>query len=831
VDGRGRRRIPEPMLVASGRQGRMTSRRSVQCAAMATTGSRTRRETAEIPVGIGGLSPFPLRGPVTCLRFLGRGFEVSLDQEKPELVLGRGYPPTVDAHFPFRTVSQRHAIAKREHGSLFVKDNNSHNGIYCSRGYRWGEYERTDELIAQVGGRFRIADIAVLGLDDELERLIKPLTDYCKEDAHRDVDRLLHAAAYWHPLIFLPHLPERVLELACQLHDLTARRERPFVVIDDVPESNEAIDDLFTRANCGTVFLDVEGREDLPQYFVERLFSQHYHLWPILTAESMDVVYHAVSKHLTGGWTPAPTASTRWAEHCSVEISSFHPFVPSAPTLEEPFVTIARILEGDRRPSELPPWEAWLGLCTLRALAAQRRLQRQLQALAGATTDPEKIVGPWPELPGWTFNAMAWALIGQHDDGDHVQLPWFVSGDDGNRRATFGSPLELGPAAVGARAMGLVLGPRAKDADVWEAMEQWPGLASDLSPAPPWFPEGRLWRWVPSTQVSRWLTVQCFGLKVHSFGPNGKAIVTHRAEPSLSGITFPGLVDPLIDAVDAVDFTDERVQAEWSQVFGDHEIGGTESAAAALRKRHRDWIDTLVRTPRPGEQGRRSRFDGVALLGFVSAFLEGAELVWAYDALMERELGVAGFAIGRLRELPDLPRSTVVAKLLRQLTPPDGDAMAVLAGARYLFERGYELELARAKLIEFANAELSPVATLSMMFPGEFAIALLEHVPDAALPVVRAQLRSDDESAATRIAAALVSIGAPWCRAELLAAYAEAVPCWTVVRVALGRLGADLPTDEPDQPRSGLEVRPGQWKDFDANLESFSGIRWPVFES
>jgi hypothetical protein len=788
------------------------------------------RDTAEIHVGIGGLSPFPPRGPVTSLRVLGRGFEVALDPNKTEFVIGRDYPPAVDAHLPFRRVSQQHATITRQRDGLLVKDMGSRNGIGSWSPGGWSEYERVEELIAHVGSRFRVADIALHCLDDELQELVDLLTRYCQPDAHGDVDQLLTVVPYWCPVVLLTLWPERAEALARALHAGTAKRDRPFTVIAEVPTSSEAIDDLLTRADCGTVFLDLADRAELPRYFVERLLSEHYHLWPIITASSQELLYPAIGQHFTPG--EGPTRGNRWNGHCTISLS---PPPPPEPSLQEPLLTIANILKGDEsRSSSIRPWEGWLGLCVLRALATQRRIQRRLEALIGSQSrfvsqfDPSSVVGPWAELPGWTFQAEDRALRAKHDDGDRLAIPWFNHTYSNGSFASFSRRPELHPWALGERVKALVLGPLAADETVWSAVDYSARVVENVAAPSTSFPEGRLWRWIPSAAVIRWSTNQAFGTKIIRYRDDGTKL-EYGGAPTLGGLEFLDLVEPLIDAVDAIDFTDARVQATWARAFGDDEVGGTPADAAAVRRRHRDWLDALVRAPAPDADHRESQPDRIALLGLVAGLLDGAELVWAYDAMIESDDFAAGFALDRLRHQPDLPRSSGVPALLRRLSPPEGDVGAVLSATRYLFERGYELELAREKLVEFANAELDPIRSMAFSYPGELAIALLEHVPEAAPPVARAALRDENKPAVTRVAAALVAIGAAWCRTELLAAYGEAVPCWQVIRVALGRLGA-VPPGGPHGTRNGLDVPQDDWNDFDSVLQSLSGIRWPSFD-
>jgi hypothetical protein len=189
---------------------------------------RQRRETAEAPCGIGGLSPHPARGPVTALRVLGRGFEI-----------------TVDA-----------------------------NGAERFRG--------------NVGDRFMVKGMTVLALDEPTHQLVQPLTVYCGIGAHKDVDSALAAILWKRPIIMSGSRSKDVLELARAIHEHSIRRGFPFLQVNTVPTNDAAIEALCRDAGCGTLFLDLTKRVELPRTLVRNLFSDHFHLWTIAVAPAAE---------------------------------------------------------------------------------------------------------------------------------------------------------------------------------------------------------------------------------------------------------------------------------------------------------------------------------------------------------------------------------------------------------------------------------------------------------------------------------------------------------------------------------------------------------------
>jgi hypothetical protein len=181
---------------------------------------RLRRETAEVPRGIGGFSPHPARGPITALRVLGHGYEIPVDAARAK-------------HLP-------------------------HIG----------------------GDRFTFHGMTLLALDEPTRQLIQPLTAYC--GAHDEVDSALVAVLWKRPIILHGSRSEDVLELARTIHEHSIRKGFPFTQVDTVPKSDAAIEALCTQAGCGTILLDLTKPLKLPRTFIRHLFSDYFHLWTIM---------------------------------------------------------------------------------------------------------------------------------------------------------------------------------------------------------------------------------------------------------------------------------------------------------------------------------------------------------------------------------------------------------------------------------------------------------------------------------------------------------------------------------------------------------------------
>lgn len=179
-------------------------------------------------MGIGGLSPHPARGPITALRVYGRGSEIAINASRAER-LGR--------------------IA---------------------------------------GERVTVRGEPAIALDEPTRQLIEPLTAYCGLGALGDVDAALEAVLWRHPIILRGARAEDVVELARAIHEHSIRKGFPFLQVSSVPTTDAAIEALCTQAGCGTIFLDLTQPVELPEPFLRNLFSDHFHLWTLAVASSVE---------------------------------------------------------------------------------------------------------------------------------------------------------------------------------------------------------------------------------------------------------------------------------------------------------------------------------------------------------------------------------------------------------------------------------------------------------------------------------------------------------------------------------------------------------------
>jgi hypothetical protein len=200
---------------------------------------RQPRETAEAPVGIGGMAPYPARGPITALWVLGHGFEIPVDAD----------------------------LARRL-------------------------------TMVMVGDQLTYKGQRVLAIDEPTRQLIEPLTVYAGLGAHDEVDAVLTAMVWLRPkrpIILHGARSEAVRELARTIHDHSIRRGFPFTPVPVVPTSDDAIAALCTDGGCGTLFFDLTTTSvELPEALLRHLFpphhQDHYHLGTIAVASAIEDV-------------------------------------------------------------------------------------------------------------------------------------------------------------------------------------------------------------------------------------------------------------------------------------------------------------------------------------------------------------------------------------------------------------------------------------------------------------------------------------------------------------------------------------------------------------
>lgn len=166
-------------------------------------------------------------GAVTSLRLVGRG--------SPPLVL-----PLSSASFSIGTrgdlelsraispyVSARHARIERTDRGVRVIDVGSRNGLYAST-----TTGRVSTLEVRAGGRFWLADVEILALDAGLEALRPAVATCIGLDDEVRIDRALVLASRGAPLALVGPAGTGAAWLARQIHEHSARRAAPFVVVD-----------------------------------------------------------------------------------------------------------------------------------------------------------------------------------------------------------------------------------------------------------------------------------------------------------------------------------------------------------------------------------------------------------------------------------------------------------------------------------------------------------------------------------------------------------------------------------------------------------------------
>jgi hypothetical protein len=252
---------------------------------------RRRRETKELPRGIGGAPPHRSHGPITALRVLGEGVHVLLDTDRAELRIGRDPPPTNDVQLAMASISRMHAVITRKGNDVEVTDRGSTNGIGSCNHWWPGNYVRCDNVYVHAGDRFALGGVRLLALDEATHQLAMPLTAYCGSGSYDEVDRALAAITWNHMIVLCASRGDDVVELARTLHDGSIRNEYAFTRIDKLPRSDAAIEDLCTRAGCGTIFLDLTKRFSLPESFVRNVMGTHFHLWTIVAARTTDELF------------------------------------------------------------------------------------------------------------------------------------------------------------------------------------------------------------------------------------------------------------------------------------------------------------------------------------------------------------------------------------------------------------------------------------------------------------------------------------------------------------------------------------------------------------
>jgi len=233
----------------------------------------------------------PPADAVTALRIVGSRLpEVMLPPEKRIFNLGSDDHPDIDVRVSSKIakgddqaqehVSRVHLQIQRKGSRLWISDKDSTNGTFIK------ERRERDGFIA-AGETFRVGDVTLLAMDDQM-RLLRPTLRWVLGfDAHAYVDKVLGIITSGEPLLLVgpPGCEQRFL--AEQIHATSARRALGFAVIAPPLSDREQGGGLAAAAN-GTVYLNLAEFPKLPAWFVGHLFGETYPVRPIVAAPTVE---------------------------------------------------------------------------------------------------------------------------------------------------------------------------------------------------------------------------------------------------------------------------------------------------------------------------------------------------------------------------------------------------------------------------------------------------------------------------------------------------------------------------------------------------------------
>lgn len=238
----------------------------------------------------------PPADAVTAVRIVGSKLpEIPLPPEKRIFVLGSDDHPDIDVHVSSKLVgdpsveehvSRVHLQIQRKGSRLWLHDQGSTNGTFIKN-----RRERDGSIAA--GDTFRVGNVTLLALDDQM-RLLRPTLRWALGfDAHAYVDATLGMVTSGEPLLLIgpPACEQRFL--AEQIHATSARRGLGFVAITTPLPERDRFDD-FAAASNGTVYADLDELRRVPAWFVALLFSGTYQVRPIIAARTPETA----RKHL-----------------------------------------------------------------------------------------------------------------------------------------------------------------------------------------------------------------------------------------------------------------------------------------------------------------------------------------------------------------------------------------------------------------------------------------------------------------------------------------------------------------------------------------------------
>lgn len=237
------------------------------------------------PAQESGLS-LPPADAVVSFRVVGTATELMLPDKKA-FTLGSKPQPDVDVQVRSRHasgdarakehVSGIHLLIQRKGNRLWINDQDSTNGTFIR-----DRREKDGDIRA--GQSFRVGDVTLLAMDEQMRSLRPDLHWTLGLGAHAYVDQVLEVIASGDPLLLLgqPGCDQRTL--AERIHRTSARRDRGFAAVPAALASRSEQVAQLVLASGGTAFVDLAGFDSMPAFFASQLFGDTYHARAIIAA-------------------------------------------------------------------------------------------------------------------------------------------------------------------------------------------------------------------------------------------------------------------------------------------------------------------------------------------------------------------------------------------------------------------------------------------------------------------------------------------------------------------------------------------------------------------
>lgn len=258
-----------------------------------------------------------------------------------------------------------------------------------------------------------------------------------------------------------------------------------------------------------------------------------------------------------------------------------------------------------------------------------------------------------------------------------------------------------------------------------------------------WLAERRLWKWRPSRDVIVDGCEQLVEMKAAKYATRYK---NHLLLAPEIAARAPAVAKELSDPNNA------------SRWLAELEAGGEQTHL----EQHRAWLRARVHSsPR-----------GAEYLDLVLPDASADEVVDLCRPFVQRVDAQTGHTIELLRARVDVPPLREVAELVRNASLSDDHPFPVYQACAYMFERGVDRELALDRFDAWSRLDKAKGYNGNPM-QAQFAILALRYLPDRALALVRASLRSTTPLCVQEMAALLAAIDQQWCHRELALALAE----------------------------------------------------------